>query len=403
MKINQPEVSISGELATISSTIEYQGQSRSLWYAVEREYHDFISSETLDAFLVGLLMLAMKLGEDIEIDGAVSEKLFYNITSSYMRILTSFMPSLQVVKILPNHLDRGNSFDSQGAVVTGFSAGIDSFCVLYDHLYHSVANSYKVTHFIYNNVGAFGAGGTELFKTRYQHLLNCSRELNIPFIKIDSNLHEILPIKFHKSHVPRNISAVLILQKFFSKYIYASAFKYEDCFVGKTEYMAYTDPVAVHLLSTENTECISSGCQYSRVEKTIQVSKIKTSYNYLNVCMNNSGVNNCSTCPKCLRTLLTLEILGQQNLYEQVFDLSKYRQVRHEYISRILRSNDTFDREILSLAKQKNYQFPWICKVASPRMILLFENTVKTCKKIAIYLTPVSLRAKIKKLMNSKS
>lgn len=400
MKINKPEVSIQGEFATISSTIEYQGQSRSLWYAVEQEYRDFISSETLDAFLVGLLMLAMKVGEDIEIDGAISEKLFYNITSSYMRILTSFMPSLQAVKILPKHLDRGDNFDSQGAVVTGFSSGIDSFCVLYDHLYHPVASSYQVTHFIYNNVGAFGAGGSKLFENRYQHLLKCSRDLNIPFIKIDSNLHEILPIKFHKSHVPRNVSAILVLQKLFSKYIYASAFKYEDCFVGTTEYMAYTDPVAVHLLSTENTECISSGCQYSRVEKTIKVTEIDLSYKYLNVCMRNSGVDNCSTCQKCLRTLLTLEIIGQQNLYEQVFDLSKYRTARYEYISNILRSNDTFDGEILSLAKQHDYQFPLICKLASPPIISLFYTATKKIKKMMLFFIPISVRQTVKKMFN---
>jgi hypothetical protein len=393
MKIYPPEITVNCESATISAAVEYAGQNNVLWYSVDREYSDFLTGERSDAFLVGLFMLAMKLGEDIYIDGAISEKLFFNITNSYMRILTAMMPSLQKVNIFPKYLERGEYFKSQGGVVTGFSAGIDSFCVVADHLYGEVPESYKITHFLYNNVGAFGAGGSKLFHERYQNFLNYSKEMKVPFVKIDSNLHDILPFKFHQSHFPRNVSAVLTLQKLFSKYLYASAYKYEDCFVGEAEYMAYSDPMAVHLLSTETTECISSGCQYSRVEKTRKVTEIELSYQYLNVCMRNSGANNCSTCPKCLRTLLTLEILGKENLYKNVFNFDKYRKIRNQYMSQVLRSNNTFEREILEVSQKYNYKFPFVAQVFPPQFLYFVSKTSNILKR---YIT--SIRSKTKSL-----
>src|SRR5680860_347105 len=62
--------------------IEYaNGESQLLWYEFENSYAPYITTEVHDGFLVGVLLLAMKKGEDIRIEGAISEKLFYNLTS----------------------------------------------------------------------------------------------------------------------------------------------------------------------------------------------------------------------------------------------------------------------------------------------------------------------------------
>ncbi|HEY9689752.1 MAG TPA: hypothetical protein V6D46_07145, partial [Coleofasciculaceae cyanobacterium] len=184
-------------------------------------------------------------------------------------------------------------------------------------------------------------------------------------------------IHFHSSHFCRNASAVLSIQKLARKYLYASAYRYEDCAATPSIYQGSIDPFSVHLLSTETMECISTGCQYSRVEKTMRVSEISQTYQYLNVCIRNSGLENCSNCYKCLRTLLTLEIGGKLSLYDKVFSMQKYQSARTEYLSAIVRSNDAFDKEIVQMAQDYGYQFPFWCQLLPPRFFKIFPNGIK--------------------------
>ena len=199
------------------------------------------------------------------------------------------MPSLHPVKILPKSLDNDKGYTCKDGVVTGFSGGVDSFCTIKDHYFDNTLPSYKITHLIFNNVGSHGGKNPEearkLFNQRYEVVKGFTQDVGIEFIKIDSNLTDLLNMKFQQTHTCRNASAVLQFQKLFGKYLYASAYPYKDCYTDKTYDIAYTDPIAIHLLSTETLECISSGCQYSRVEKTERISDLEYATRYLNVCV----------------------------------------------------------------------------------------------------------------------
>jgi hypothetical protein len=151
----------------------------------------------------------------------------------------------------------------------------------------------------------------------------------------------------------------LLFQKLFAKYYYASAYRYADCYLGPTHDLAYTDPAAVHLLSTESLEALSVGCQRSRVEKTARLSDFEASYRFLNVCSDPGAFGvNCSTCSKCCRTLLTLELLGKIDEYGAVFDLSRYSRARDRYIVTLLANpHESFNNEILEFANSIGYRF----------------------------------------------
>jgi hypothetical protein len=358
MKIGRPQVTTGSGTARISAEFEYSGQRRALWYEVPAQYAEGLTPERSDAFLMALLPLAMKQGEDIRCEAPVSEKLFYNLTRYCMHILTLVMPELQPVGITPAGLDSSRLAEARGGVVTAFSGGVDSFCVLADHLFGNVLAGYRVTHLIFNNVGAFGAGGRALFNARHANLAPFASEVGLPFIKVDSNLDEVLPVSFVKTHTIRNASAVLTLQKLFGRYLYASGVAYGDCQVNCAPDVAYVDPLLVPLLSTEATECIPTGSQYSRVEKTEKVTTIELSRRHLNVCASHASGGNCSVCWKCMRVQLTLEILGKLHLYAQVFDMAKYQERRADYIVDVLSNRNHFLREIVRLAVDKAYRFP---------------------------------------------
>lgn len=350
---------------TLEACIEYGNQTHPLWYSFDESLAEYITDEVHDGFLVGTLLLAMKLGEDIYVKGKVSEKLYYNLTNYYMDIIISVIPDFKKIKIIAENFTDGNDFKSKGKVITGFSAGIDSFCTIYDHSREDTPEGYKITHLLFNNVGSHGAFDSEraeeLFKLRYSLIEGFSKDSNLDFIKINSNISELLKMKFNQTHVPRNISAVLMLQKLVGKYYYASGYRYQDTYVGKAENMAYSDPFSIHLLSTEHLDCISSGCQHSRVEKTRRVSHIPSSKKWLNVCVSPSHEGgNCSACLKCGRTLLTLEILGEIDSYKNVFDLEKWNWAKNWYVPQVVlnrKNKDPLVEEIRRLASEKSFKF----------------------------------------------
>jgi hypothetical protein len=82
--------------------------------------------------------------------------LYYNLSNYYIPILRLVMPSLNPVTIRPESLDDGNSYACAGGVVTSFSAGIDSFCTIHDHLIADVPPHFRLTHLVFSNVGSKG-------------------------------------------------------------------------------------------------------------------------------------------------------------------------------------------------------------------------------------------------------
>ncbi|NLE36431.1 MAG: hypothetical protein GX621_00235 [Pirellulaceae bacterium] len=370
MRIRAPELITDGEELRIQAPVEYAGRQTRLWFSMNRRYLPYVTTEKCDGFLVGLLLLAMRLGEDIHLDAPVSAKLFYNLRNHYMRVLRILIPSLRSVAIVPTTFDTGDSYECRDEVVTGFSAGVDSFCVLADHYFGSPPPGFKVTRLVFNNVGSHGeydpGPARILFNQRYDLLRGYPSELGLDFVKIDSNLLDLLQMEFVQTHLPRNVAAVMMLQKLFGRYLYASAHPYEDCRVAESKNMATTDPVSVHLLSTETLECMSTGCQYSRVEKTRKVAEIDGARRYLNVCTRAvARGKNCSTCRKCRRTLLALEMLGEIEKFRDVFDLAAWKRARGRFIVSLLGNHaDDFRREIVEHANSHGFRFDWPHRLA---------------------------------------
>jgi hypothetical protein len=254
--------------------------------------------------------------------------------------------------------------------MTGFSGGIDSFCVLADHLLGSPPPSYKITHLLFNNVGSHGddaSHASRVFHDRYRHIERAAAELGIPIVRVDSNITDLLRMDFQVTVSTRNISAILQLQKLCKRFVFASGYRYQDCYTGEVDNQAYSDPVAIPLLSTETFDCISAGCEYSRVQKTIRVADLELAHRYLNVCASDNGKGtNCSTCFKCRRTLVTLDILGKLDQFAGVFDLRHYRRHRSAYIVALLRNGDhPFLEEMLEYARTVGFRFPLRCRMAA--------------------------------------
>ncbi len=390
MKIYTPQLIEADDKVKIQTKFEYSEGIKTLWYTIDKKYAKYLTTEKSDAFVVGLLLLAMQKNEDIYVVGKMSEKLYYNLNNYYIKLLSLSLSYLNEIKIHAESLDNGTSYECKNAVSTGFSGGVDSFSTIYEHLQDHTPENYKITHFLFNNVGSHDEYNLEraqrLFHERYELLKNYPEEVGKDFIKVDSNLSEILNMKFIHTHTIRNFTCVLLLQKLFSKYYYSSTFRFDETKVEHTCYqktdMAYCDAIAQKYLSTETLSFIATGLQYDRVEKTDLISSYEPTYRYLNTCVEDG--KNCSACFKCCRTIFTLELLNKLDKYKKMYDISAFNKKRTIYLAKIIVDReDTFNREILKLAKRKGYKFPFYLYILA--MVLGTSRKIKDFGKSALY------------------
>ena len=364
MRISKPKITSENNKRMYQVEVESTEGKETLWYSVEDKFGELLT-EASDAPVVALLIPAMLKGEDIHIEGIISDRLYHNLSKSLQSVLQQIIPSLNQIKIYPKEVRSGGAKIASG-VATGFSGGIDSYCALADYHYSDIPERFKVTHLLFNNVGSHGRGGERLFEERFKKLLTTTEKIGLPFVKVNSNLHSFyddVQLRFGLTHTLRNVSVGLLLQRGIGRYMYASAYQYSDVFIGPTKSMGHSDLVTLPMLSTETLDAFSIGSEYSRVQKTLRVAELPDSYGTLDVCVNDhnlSGHTNCSRCWKCLRTLSTLEIAGEEYLerYCDSFDLNIYMSEKKSYLGRLLGSDDPLAREIVKFAYVKNYSFP---------------------------------------------
>lgn len=356
MRIATPEILPKDGLVHFRTQVDSVHGSRLLWYTIPPQ-HAHLLSNSCDGPLVGLLIPAMAKGEDIYVEGPLSERLYHNVAGPYQVLLRKMLPSLQRINVTPSDLVRHT--DRPDGVATGFSAGVDSFSVVADYFLSETPASLKLTHLLFNNVGSHGPAGERLFDRRYDRVAATADKLGLPLVKINSNLDDFYDDKLHfeRTHTPRNASVALLLQGGVGRFLYASAFSYRDLRVAPMAMIAHGDAVALPMLSTDTLDMISAGSEHTRVEKTIQLANFPVTYDALDVCVREQDARNCSTCKKCMKTMLTLEIAGLLGRYEESFDLAEYRSGRDRYVESILPETNDLIREIFTYANTKGFRF----------------------------------------------
>ncbi len=379
MHIAKPAVVDRGDSVALVSNITCQGRTHAVWFSVAPEWARHLDPECLDPFLLGALPLALRHGDSVFAAGRVSARLLFALNSAVPAILAQSGAGFRPARVrVAQAVDYAPPPPYSRGVATGFSGGIDSFCVLCDHLGPAVPPAHRLTHLLYNNVGGFGTRGAAGYRQRHGGVVDCGRELRLPVIAVDSNLDELLGVEtFTLDHQFRNTAAALAVQSLLGTYLYASGYRYEDCFVRRPGHLAAWDPVLLPQLSTERLRVLSVGAEYSRVEKIARVAAFEPSRRHLHVCVRSSERRNCSTCWKCARTLLTFEILGLLDSFREAFDLHAYNAVRSRHIVEMLRSSDPLWVEVRELARRRGVRFPATLRLAAA----LPERMLQTARR----------------------
>lgn len=365
LEIGTPRITRDDGLARWEVDVAATGLPERLWFEVAAA-HGHLLSERADAAAVALLYPAMLHGLDIHVDGPVTDELVHRLATSYQSLLAATHGLTPIPIESPQ---QAPAAPRAPGVATGFSAGVDSFSVLRDHHYDEAMPSWgRLTHLLFNNIG--GQLGEldqrELWRARLRSLQGVADRVGLPLVAVDSNLDDFYPPfpefgeNFYKTHTMRNSAVAHLLSGGIGRWFYASSghgLAYVNC--ALTEEPSQSDPVALPVLSTAGLTLSPHGTELRRVDKTGLVAEIPDAWTSLDVCGYSLDGTNCSHCPKCLRTMFTLELLGLLDRFEPRFDLGTYREHRSDYLATVLTDVENPRKaETLELMRQRGFAVP---------------------------------------------
>jgi hypothetical protein len=357
------------------------------YYVADIEYGKYFCDEVADAFVVGMLIPAILSGQNIKINAPMSEKIYYNLCHTVIYALSRAF-NLPAIKVMQKELIKANYHPE--SVGTGCSLGIDSFSTIIEHTADNCPPSYKLTHLTFFNTGAYGEKNSQKAHNSYLNNLKMvkefANEIKLPLVSIETNLPQFYDkcnIDFNQTGLLRNMSVVLTLQKLFKRYIYSSGYPLYKTQLSKTD-LATMETFLLPSLSSESTELVVGQPNLSRTEKAKMICDNNFVQNYLYVCCQDLVVNNdmhcgpwinlnknkkrnCSHCDKCLRTILTLDILGKLEKFDKVFDYSNKFLIRVLYMAKVigLKKRNFFFKDVYNLAVQEKFKISFLARLLS--------------------------------------
>jgi hypothetical protein len=341
-----------------------------LFFRLNSDLSPAAESPSSNAFILGLLWPAMVLGEDLIIEGEVSEELIYVANNDLQALLVAYEPALKRVAVsvegsLPSSAPR------QRSVATGFSAGIDTFTTLKLYSNGGVPGISGIDTLTTFNVGAMGntTESVALFEKYCKRTIEFAKSTSRSWINVNSNLDDFYNSKncgFQKTHNIRNLAAAYACESVISDYLYSSTYPYYDINSDNFD-MAFIEPMLVALISTQSLNIYSAGASFSRLEKTKFISDYEPSFDLLDICVGHpmeraqSAYPNCSRCWKCARALITFDALGKLSNFSAVFDVEKFLRNRSYAYEEILLGaieGRPADRDVAEFFKERGKTFP---------------------------------------------
>ncbi len=391
--IEKPRIEqVEGKYRLIATLIYEEKKTYDLWFEVEKEYKDYLCAENSDAFLVAILSYLIKHELDVEVKGAISSQLYYQLTTYLIPLLSNNLHKRNIqIKTEVNNVE----FHPK-AVGTGISCGVDSFYTFLKHR-NQLDNQYNITHLTFFNAGSHGDNGgkeaRELFHKRLEYVSGFCKEQNLKLVTVDSNMNEFIKMSHFATHSFRTLGCVLALQKLFKIYYFSSGANFNDTAIT-AESTADYDILNVQCLSNQNTTVYSSGIEATRMEKVEFIAHHNETYNWLNVCVRHEKATNCSNCEKCIRTMLALDAINELDHYANVFDLKHYQKNKVKFLAGALKWARDHDKknfekkeeygEILSYYKKDGKTVPAMA------YILSFIPTKQSFKNLIKKIVPKS-------------
>lgn len=343
IKIRTPYLTSVGLQTRLCAEIERDGEKRILWFAVEEPYAKYLLHERSDAFVIGLLQYAIRVGHDIECEAPMTRRIYEQLTEQFLPCYNRMHGDFKqqpghAVKISAPLADEIPAMSE--AVGTGISCGVDSL--------HVFATHTDITHAcIWNMHGVTNDETDEKRKLGWENLVmqakafcnETGHQLVIGDTNFDRGCFEDL--QFDGSTTYGNLFAVHSLQKLWSKYYIASTYSIENFSLVLN---VATDPAHFEYLlfpfvSNGHLSIRMDAPALTRVEKVRDLILYAPAKKFLNVCwdIHPDHRNGTWDCPKCMRTILNIWAWDALDEFRSVFDIDYVKAHPEEFLAELYR------------------------------------------------------------------
>lgn len=289
----------------------------SAWVADERVWFalpiDVPSRLAVEPFLAVALLEAMYQGEDIQIDKSyqISTQVAESL-EDLQSIFHCWNPELKIIKI-----DAATSTQRQESNCVGsfYSAGVDGSSTLLRHFD-------EITDLILMDV--FDGDITpQEWKVLVENQRAFLSVMGKRLLSIRTNARKFAEKRLISWDFMHGLVISSIGSFFnFSKLYVPSSHTYRELFPWGSHPL--TDP----MWSSESTRVVHEGAGLRRWEKVKEITQSQQMLDNLHVCWR-TKIGNCGECPKCIRTMVALEILGARSnalpKYSGTHQLSKLK------------------------------------------------------------------------------
>ena len=325
----------------LSADIVVDGVSRELWFEVEEEYGKYLCDERSDAFVVGLLSLAIREKHDIEFVAPMTAQLKDQLEHDFLDVVCQHQPGLHKVKLLGPVAEP--IYKNREIMGTGVSCGVDSLFTIKRRFIDSQSEKYL---FLTNQSPVNGA--RVVFECLKKNAMSFAADAGVNLIIGDTNYCGGIPgLTTEGATTYCNLFSVLALQKLFSRYFIASGgpicdfSKYIENGMFGTDCSNY-DLLLLSACSTMSCKFIVDGLE-DRIKKVQDLVSWPLAWNHLDVCFRHAdpnGMNGTNDCPKCVHTIVEILVAGGMDALEKfnaVFNVDYVRQHKHEYLADLIR------------------------------------------------------------------
>lgn len=264
-------------------------EERRLWWRFPEQF----APSALDGspFLAGVLMWAMRHGDDVVVDAPVSPRLLANV-ETIIAILHSLFPAeRRRVTVRAEAGDPPPPTDLTGCY---FTRGADSWYAVLSAL-EDDPQTPPLTHLVFSPDFVSSLNSPRLIREKTEATRRAAERTGLAFVEVATNLK-------HDFGGAQLVSTALALG--FRRMLLPSGAMHGEIV------RATTHPVLDHRFSTERTEIVHYG-DASRVDKIARIARSQDALETLRVC-HHDGVrdDNCGRCEKCVRTMLELHVVG---------------------------------------------------------------------------------------------
>lgn len=281
--------------------IEFEVQTPSRNYAVFIAGEGLPQQQGLEAGVPLAILAAMRTGNDLRVEGALSETFLQGV-KRYIEIFSQAFPEFKPIKISSTSTYNATSTVSPTkGCASFFSGGVDSFYTLSKGVG-------EITEIIY--IHGFDVRLDDLARRAAIDKMGSevAAELGITYHAVESNMGKVLqdfgdwPQHSHGLAlvaVARLMAGTLKEVRIPGSYSIAEQRPWGSSLL--------TDP----LFSDERMQIVHDACAARRMNKVESLAREPLFLRHVRVCWERvDGMSNCCQCEKCLRTMTSLSIIG---------------------------------------------------------------------------------------------